>query len=243
MPAKKKVYDDVYGYRRISYESQHRFLHFLYNKLKMFEVSRYKAVQELLPSQGIRLLDIGCGDGDFIFMVQNRFKECYGIDVSSMRINKAQRVSGCDTLHFEVCDVDEGLPFPDQFFDVVTAIAVLEHLFNPPMVVKEINRVLKPLGVFVVQVPNIAWMPYRVELLFGRLPVTGGFYMGADWEHLHWFTKESLSRLLQDNGFYIEKYSCSGIFAKNRIWWISMLSGDLIVKSVKRKQTGAKQKC
>jgi ubiquinone/menaquinone biosynthesis C-methylase UbiE len=48
------------------------------------------------------------------------------------------------------------LPFLNQFFDVITAIAVLEHLFNPPMMMKEINRVLKPLGVFIMQVPNIA---------------------------------------------------------------------------------------
>jgi hypothetical protein len=84
-------------------------------------------------------------------------------------------------------------------------------------------------------------MPYMVELLFGRLLVTW-VYIGADWEHLHWFTKESLSRLLQDNEFYIEKIVLRH-FCKNRIWWILMLSGDIIVKSVKRKQISAKQKC
>lgn len=47
-----------------------------------------------------------------------------------------------------------------------------------------------------MQVPNIAWLPHRINLLLGKLPITGGFYMGADWEHLHWFTKSSLLELL-----------------------------------------------
>ncbi|MEM2180847.1 MAG: hypothetical protein QXP32_08565 [Nitrososphaeria archaeon] len=57
--------------------------------------------------------------------------------------------------------------------------------------------------------------------------------MGTDWEHLHWFTKSSLLELLLKTGFTVEIISCSGIFAKYRRLWVSALSGDLIVKSVK----------
>ena len=38
--------------------------------------------------------------------------------------------------------------------------------------------------------------PYRIQLLFGKLPKTGGVYLGTDWEHLHWFTKDVLVKLL-----------------------------------------------
>jgi len=116
---------------------------------------------------------------------------------------------------------------------VVSCIAVLEHVFNPPHIIEEVRRVLKREGIFIVQVPNIAWIPYRIQLLFGKYPKTGGVYLGADWEHLHIFTKTALYKLLAGKGFEIKSVSCSGIFAKYRKWWPSTLGGDLIVKSVK----------
>jgi 2-polyprenyl-6-hydroxyphenyl methylase/3-demethylubiquinone-9 3-methyltransferase len=185
----------------------------------------------LLPSGGEKLLDVGCGDGDFMFMVRDKFRECYGVDVSAQRIEKAKELPNKEKFHFFECDVDEGLHFPDNFFDAVTCIAVLEHVFNPPNLVKEIHRVLKPGGIFLVQVPNIAWMPYRIQLMFGQLPTTGGVYLGADWEHLHNFTQQSISLLLREVGFQIKGISCSGVFAKYRKYWLSVLGGDFIVKS------------
>jgi len=60
------------------------------------------------------------------------------------------------------------------------------------------KRVLKIGGTFIVQVPNIAWIPYRVVIR--QTTITGGFYIGADWEHLHWFTNKTLRELLLKNG-------------------------------------------
>jgi len=232
--SKKKVYDAVYGSKEISYESPKGVIGFLYRKFIRFEVNRYQASYELLSSGGEKLLDVGCGDGDFIFMVRDKFRECYGVDVSAQRIEKAKELPNQEKFHFFECDVDKGLRFPDNFFDAVTCIAVLEHVFNPPNLVKEIHRVLKPGGIFLVQVPNIAWMPYRIQLMFGQLPLTGGVYLGADWEHLHNFTKQSISLLLREARFQIKGISCSGVFAKYRKYWLSVLGGDLIVLSTKR---------
>lgn len=233
--AKERVYDDVYGRKEISYESSQGVIGFLYRKLARFEVNRSQVVHSLLPSGKKRLLDVGCGEGDFILNSKAKFREYYGVDVSSLRIEHAEERSKemGDNIYFYHCDVDKGLPFDNSFFDVVTCIAVLEHVFNPPNVLDEIRRVLKPGGTFIVQVPNIAWLPYRIQLLFGKLPKTGGVYLGADWEHLHNFTKNSLLLLLRQKGFKIEKISCSGIFAKHRKYWLSLLSGDLIVMTVK----------
>ena len=236
--AKEKVYDGVYGGGEVYYDSSNGVTAFLYRKLLRFEVNRHKVAYDLMPSGEERLLDVGCGDGDLIFMAKNRFKECYGVDVSQLRIERAEERSkempDGAKLHFYKCDVDEGLHFSDLFFDVVTCIAVLEHVFHPPNVVEEIRRVLKPGGTFIVQVPNFAWMPYRIHLLFGKLPKTGGVYLGTDWEHLHNFTKSTLCQLLKNKGFGIKAVLCSGIFHKIRKFYPSLLAADIIVKTLKR---------
>jgi len=235
--SKERIYDNVYGRKNIRYEASGGLIGFLYKKLSRYEVSRYQAVFNLLPSVAGRLLDLGCGDGDFIFMAKDKFEECYGVDVSSMRIERAKKTSkdrsDGDNIRFYKCDVDEELPFSNAFFDVVTCIAVLEHVFNPPNALDEIYRVLKPGGMFIVQVPNIAWLPSRFQLLVGRLPTTGGVYLGGDWEHLHNFTKSTLCQLLKGKGFKIQSISCSGVFANYRKWWLSALGGDIVIKSAK----------
>jgi ubiquinone/menaquinone biosynthesis C-methylase UbiE len=119
------------------------------------------------------------------------------------------------------------------FFEVATCISVLEHVINPPIIIDEVYRVLKPHGLFLLQVPNFAWLPFRFQFLFGKLPLTGGVYLGADWEHLHNFTMSILCGLLKQKGFKVQSISCSGIFANYRKWWPSTLASDLIVKATK----------
>jgi len=48
----------------------------------------------------------------------------------------------------------EKIPFPDEYFDLVTSIETLEHLYSPLKALKEISRVLKPLGLFYMTAPN-----------------------------------------------------------------------------------------
>ena len=86
---KGKIYNDIHGYGRISYEPPHGFIAWIYRKLKSFEIHRHKVIYNLLPREGVRFLDIGCGDGEFIFISKNKFKECYGVDILQLRIEKA----------------------------------------------------------------------------------------------------------------------------------------------------------
>ncbi len=239
--SKQKIYDEVYGQNTISYEALSGVTGFLYQRLLKHEVSRHQVVSNLLPKTGGKILDLGCGNGDFVFTVKDKFAECYGVDVSPMRIKKAKCLLEeqhiAQQFHFDSCDIDEGTPFSESSFDAVTCISVLEHVFNPPSTIEEIYRILKPQGTFIVQVPNIAWLPSRFELLRGKLPMTGGVYSGADWEHLHNFTKPILSRLLEEKGFTIQKIVSSGVFAKYRNWWLSALGSDIIIKCIKSSYT------
>lgn len=125
-------------------------------------------------------------------------------------------------------------------FGAVSAIAVIEHVFDPYFVVGEINMVLKDGDIFVAQVPNIAYIKQRVKLLLGKLPVTSSPYnwkeIGWDGGHLHYFTMNKFCLLFESQGFHIDKKSGSGFFAKFRNWYPSLLTGDLFIKAIKLKK-------
>ena len=210
---------------------------------RKYDIDREDIVVPLLE-KGDNLLDIGCGEGSLLFKARNRYVNLYGIDISPFRIEVAKsnfQKEGIENNRYilKVGDVDKGLHFKDNFFDAVTIISVLEHLFDPFSIIQSIKRVIKPSGILVVQVPNIAYLKYRVQLSVGRLPVTSSPYnwekIGWDGGHLHYFTLRTLRWLLESQGFKIEKITGSGLFANLRNWWPSLLCGDIIIKARKIK--------
>lgn len=80
-------------------------------------------------------------------------------------------------------------------------------------------------------------MKHRFSLLFGRLPVTSSPYnwkeIGWDGGHLHYFTKKTFCKLLEDCGFKILTVSGAGLFAKCRNFYPSLLTGGVCVKAQK----------
>ncbi len=102
-----------------------------------------------------RLLDIGCGTGFVISLLAKTFDEVHGIDPTRAMLDKVDTSPGNITLHEGVA---EDLPFPDASFDLVTAYSVLHHLADHRPALAEVARVLRPGGVFYVDLePNRAF--------------------------------------------------------------------------------------
>lgn len=101
-----------------------------------------------------RILDIGCGSYP-AFLSKTRFGERYGLD----RVVALADVTDLD-LKLVMHDIADrrGLPFESTFFDVVTMLAVFEHLELPTLqgLLREICRVTRPGGVFVMTTP-VRW--------------------------------------------------------------------------------------
>ncbi len=95
----------------------------------------------------ISLLDVGCGGGLLTNALALDGHTVSGIDLSEQSIKIAKEKDTTKRVHYEVANAYK-LPFPDQSFDVVTAMDILEHVENPSLLIKEASRVLKPSGLF-----------------------------------------------------------------------------------------------
>ncbi|MFZ0033517.1 MAG: class I SAM-dependent methyltransferase, partial [Sedimentisphaerales bacterium] len=101
-----------------------------------------------------RILDIGCGSYP-LFLTTVDFSEKYGMDKMVQTDDKAhKKVQGITLINYDF-ENEQRLPFQDDFFDVVSALAVFEHI-EPANLVKihrEIHRTLKPGGVYIMTTP------------------------------------------------------------------------------------------
>ncbi|MFH1169939.1 MAG: class I SAM-dependent methyltransferase [Chloroflexota bacterium] len=202
---------------------------------RRLELGREEAAARMLDG-GDRFLDVGCGEGNLVFLMAEKYKQVYGLDISEARIERArERAKNLDgeRAHFQAADVSEGIPFGDGYFDAVSSIAVLEHVFDPLGLLREIRRVLRTGGHLIVVMPNVAYLPRRLSVLAGRPPKTSAAPGYMDGGTLHYFTLASLASLLKQADLVIMEKGAAGKLWFLRRWWVSLLSGSLVTKAVK----------
>ncbi len=125
------------------------------------------------------LLDIGCGEGWFADYID----DYVGIDSSNDVVTRAESL-GRNVIHGFA---EDRLPFDDNSFDAVLLKDVLEHLQYPAETAKEVARVLRPGGKVVAFAPDAQR------------------WMWNDYTHVRPFTKQSLTKLFEDQGLQIER--------------------------------------
>ncbi|MEM2888478.1 MAG: class I SAM-dependent methyltransferase [Candidatus Bathyarchaeia archaeon] len=118
----------------------------------------------------MKILEIGCGSGEFLERVarlSERIK-VWGVDISKLAIDKVKQ-KGFEGFALDISR--QKTPFPDNFFDVIYAGDVVEHLFDPDFMISEVKRVLKDGGFMILSTPNLASWYNRIMLFFGFQPV------------------------------------------------------------------------
>ncbi len=155
---------------------------------QMYELD-IKDLEKKLRSYG-RFLDVGCAEGVFLSMLNNRWEKC-GIDISQPAVEQARQKEGIEAEVKEISEVK------DNSFDVVHLRGVFEHMLDPLEFVKISNQKLKNNGFLVLSnTPNIGGL---VPALF-----RGRFKLVIPNEHLHYFSVRTMHTLAELGGFVIK---------------------------------------
>lgn len=131
--------------------------------------------------KGDLLLDIGCGRGEFLKCFIEMGIQGSAVDQSDVALRY------CPEADIQISDIeDAGIPYPDNYFDVVYSKSVIEHFYYPERMASEMYRVLKPGGIAITLCPS--W-EYNFKIYF------------EDYTHRTPFMKESLRDLQLIAGF------------------------------------------
>jgi methionine biosynthesis protein MetW len=181
----------------------------------------------IAPRPGGALLDCGCGDGAFTRALADRaaVAAAHGVET----VEERARVAEGRGIVVARVDLNERLPFPDGFFDIVHANQLLEHLHGTDDFLREIRRLVKPGGYALVSTNNLASWHNVVSLVLGMQPtpmhvssevIVGnrldpyrGFRFGSrEDSHLRIFSFQGLKELCEHHGFRVEVLKSAGYY-------------------------------
>ena len=115
-----------------------------------------------------KVLDVGCGDGGLIAYLQEKMGfQGYGVDISRKGTALAIRRG----IESKVADIEEGIPFSNNMFDLIIANEIIEHLRNPDYFLEEVRRILRKGGMLLIGTPNLSVWFNRIIFPLGIYPV------------------------------------------------------------------------
>ncbi len=140
-----------------------------------------------------RVLDFGCGDGNFLKAASLLGFEGFGVDFSESRRARSRQFGNL-TLYSNLEDLQQDFLVAEDHFDAVTLFQVLEHLAEPLKILQQLSAILRPGGVLIVEVPNCKSV--------SDIPKNFEEYNNVDpLEHINHFTPRTLTAMCQEVGF------------------------------------------
>jgi SAM-dependent methyltransferase len=183
-----------------------------------------------LPA-GAKVLELGCGAGQFIRAVK-KFRpelDCYGCDISKNALEAAKQAD--DDVAYDLSAPKE-MPYANNFFDAALIFDVLEHAEDPGAMLAEINRVMKASGVFYCFVPCegdfLSLWHWLKKMAHSGHKLTKK-YAG----HINYFSRRSLFALFKKNNFNFVRIRYSEHFFGQILGVIAFIAMDRAVKKKK----------
>jgi SAM-dependent methyltransferase len=168
---------------------------------------RLRSLRDHITDEVTRVLEVGSGSGDLVAELQQEGFDALGMDISPRAVEIAsERHPSSRFITHSV----EKLPWPveSSSVDLVVAFEVIAHLLRPRALVEAAWDVLRPGGFFALTTPYHG-------LLKNLTIALGAFdhHFAAEGDHIRFFTDSALRRLLESNGFKVEKVKHFGRFS------------------------------
>lgn len=162
-------------------ESKKGLIPFIYNRVKRVNIKN-KFTIATTAAKGNRMLDFGCGVGDFIFYAKQ-----HGYEVSATDVSQNAREAAAHKLGTPLPSPEQVFAMPNQNFDIITMWHVLEHISDLRTQIFHLDRLLAPEGRLVIALPD--YLSYDAQ------------YYKDKWaaydvpRHLNHFDRNSLQNL------------------------------------------------
>jgi SAM-dependent methyltransferase len=146
-----------------------------------------------LPSHSLRILDVGCATGGLLSVFKQRgFANVLGADPSPACAAAARKLHGIEVRAATLAELSGW----SERFDLVCMLGVLEHLRDVAPAVRTVARLMKPRGLFYAAVPDVE----------GLVEARNAPYQQFSMEHVNFFSRRSLDRLMASCGFAVASH-------------------------------------
>lgn len=171
---------------------------FYKDKIYLYKIYKLLRGLEIKDRGSTKILEVGCADGSFLKILKDDGYDTYGIDVALKAVAKAQKYN----INARQANVEKGIPFDDNYFSVIIAAEVIEHLYDTDKFLKELYRAVKPGGWLLISTPNLASLKNRLRLLIGKYPQYSEYRLGPnDAGHIRNYTVSTLVSHLKSHGW------------------------------------------
>lgn len=156
------------------------------------------AKPKLLSNKVLNVTDLGCGDGFLLKSLEKKFNniKTFGIDIvpSVLELRKFLRAE------IKVADI-RNTGFPNEFFDIIFCLDVLEHFENLEQPVREIKKIIKPNGLLIISLPTESFF-YKIGRLFTKGTMS---QQKGPCSSPHFHNAKTIENFLLSNNFRMTK--------------------------------------
>ncbi len=203
---------------------------YLQKLYKIAEKSNYENIYSLLEKNiEAKLLDLGCDDGTISLEIAKTIgtKNIFGVEIVDEKI----QIAKSNGMIIEKADLNNVLNFESNFFDVVVANQVIEHLYNSDVFLEEIYRILKPGGYAIISTENgsswcnilasiLGWQIFSLTNFSSKkrgignpLALQKNFVpQNCSWNHIRIYNFRGLKEYFELFNFKIDKIKGAGYF-------------------------------
>ena len=163
--------------------------------IHLMHIATYDFAEEFCA--GRRVLDYGCGSGYGSARIARIAQQVQAVDVAEDAVAYAREKYPADNLQFSAIDPGKPLPFGDDSFDTVLSFQVFEHVAETDLYLREVRRVLRPGGTFVLVTPDRTHRLLPLQKPWNR------------W-HLHEYSPAGLARMVRRHFDEVEMLGMGG---------------------------------